>query len=156
MSDHVTIRFALDRDDDGWPPAETEGLWAVPLDGQLYRVDNTPWFVRGVAAGDVVEARSDPQGVLWFGAVKQPGGRLVIRIIPRSDGPLGGDRQAVLDHFATLGVTGEGISSPVSMVALDVGPSSPLSALKSLLSQGEADGRWYYEEGCITEEWRLL
>jgi hypothetical protein len=27
----VKVRFLLPREDDGWPPAESEGLWAEPL-----------------------------------------------------------------------------------------------------------------------------
>lgn len=150
----MTIRFALDRDESGWPPAESEGLWALPLGGGLFRLDNTPWFVRGVAAEDVVVASPDADGTLWFVRVHERAGRSVVRVVPRSDGPLAGDRQAVLDLFTPLGVTGEGMSSPVNMVALDIGPGGPLAAIKTLLVHGEADGRWYYEEGCITEHWQ--
>jgi hypothetical protein len=42
------------------------------------------------------------------------------------------------------------------MVALDIGPDAPLSYLQSLLATGESDGRWYYDEGCISDEWRQL
>lgn len=154
--DHVKVRFALDRDEDGWPPAESEGLWAVPLGGDLYRVDNTPWFVRGVAAEDTIEARADVDGVAWFVRVCERGRRIVVRVIPRVDGPLGGSRLSVLERFGPLGVRGEGTSSPVNMVALDIGPDAPLPSIKALLVSGEADGLWYFEEGCITEEWRAL
>jgi len=156
VSAMVRVRFAMDRDEDGWPPAESEGLWAEPIGGDLYRLDNTPWFVRGVAAGDVVEARPDAGGVLWFVGVRERGGRLVVRVIPREDGPLGGSLQGVLDEFAPLGVHGESMTSPVTMVALDIGPDAPLASVKTLLAAGEADGRWYYDEGCISEEWRRL
>lgn len=156
VSSHVKIRFALERDGDGWPPAESEGVWAEPVSEDLFRVDNFPWFVRGVAADDVVEARPDQDGVLWFAQVREPGGRIVVRVMPRSDGPLKGDRQAVLDAFAPLGVVGEGMSSPVNMVALDIGPDAPLTSVKSILTSGESAGRWHYEEGCVTEEWRRL
>lgn len=156
VSSHVKIRFALERDESGWPPAESEGLWALPMERNLFRLDNTPWFVRGVAADDVVEASPDRDGVLWFVQLRDRGERIVVRVIPRADGPLAGDRQAVLDAFTPLGVTGEGMASPVNMVALDIGPAAPIASVKSLLAQGETDGRWYYEEGCITEEWRRL
>jgi len=150
----VRIRFVLDQDEDGWPPAESEGLWAVPLGGDLYRVDNTPWFVRGVAAADTIEARVDENGLLCFVQVHERGGRVVVRVIPRADGPLGCSLKAVLEMFEPLGVTGEGMASPVNMVALDIGPDALLSSIKSLLVSGEADGLWYYEEGCITDDWR--
>lgn len=156
VSSHVKVRFALERDEAGWPPAESEGVWAVPMDGDLFRLDNTPWFVRGAAADDVVKASPDSDGVLWFTEVRERGGRNVVRVIPRADGPLRGDRQTVLDVFAPLGVTGEGMSSPVNMVALDIGPDAPLASVKTLLASGESEGRWYYEEGSVTEEWRRL
>lgn len=156
MGTTVKIRFALQRDQDGWPPAESEGLWAESVGSGLYRLDNTPWFVRGVAAEDVVEAHADADDVLWFTRVHERGDHVVVRVIPRADGPLHGDRQAVLDAFLPLDVGAEGMSSPVNMVALDIGPEAPLAFVKSLLVTGEADGRWYYEEGSVTHEWRLL
>jgi hypothetical protein len=112
--------------------------------------------VRGVAADDVFEAQTDANGVLWFVQVRERGGRNVVRVIPRDDGPLGGDRQGILDVFEPLGVEAEGMASPVNMVALDIGPDAPLSAVKSLLAAAESDGRWFYEEGCTNDEWRQL
>lgn len=156
MSTPVKVRFALERDEDGWPPAESEGLWAEPVDGDLYRLDNIPWFVRGVAAGDVVQARPDTDGVLWFVEVRERGGHMTVRVISRYDGPFDGNRQEVLDVFLRLGVGAEGMSSPVNMVALDIAPDAPLPSVKSLLASGESDGRWYVEEGCISDEWRQL
>ena len=137
-------------------PAQSEGLWAEPVEGNLYRLDNTPWFARGVAADDVIEAQTDANGVLWFVQVLERGGRIVVRVIPRDDGPLGGDRQGILDVFEPLGVEAEGMATPVNMVALDIGPDAPLSAVKSLLGAGESEGRWFYEEGCTSDEWRQL
>lgn len=156
MSMAVKVRFALERDADGWPPADSEGLWAEPVSRDLYRLENTPWFARGVAANDLIEARPDADGVLWFVQLRERGGRIVVRVIPRADGPLDGSRRRVLDVFEPLGVRGEGMSSPVNMVALDIGPEAALSSVKSLLAAGESDGRWYYEEGCISREWQQL
>lgn len=153
MGDMVKVRFAMEPDDSGWPPAESEGLWAQPVGAGRFRLDNTPWFIRGVAADDVVEAEPDDAGVLWFVRVVERRDRVVVRVIPRSDGPLRGDQQAVLDAFAALGVTGEGMSSPVNMVALDIGPDVPHGAVKGLLQSGEADSRWHFEEGCVTRQW---
>ena len=72
---HVKIRFALDRDEVGWPPAASDGLWAVPVEADLYRLDSTPWFVQGVAVDDTVQAAVDDAGVLWFQMVRDRGGR---------------------------------------------------------------------------------
>ena len=147
------IRFRLDRDEDGWPPAETEGVWAEPLGNNCYRIDNTPWFIRGTSAKDIVRAFPDDDDVLWFSETLVQGGHQTIRIIPRDDGPLNGDRQAVLDTFAPLDVTGEGLNDQFRIVALDVGPDADVAAVKRLCNEGEADGRWYHEEGNVTPEW---
>ncbi|NTW42798.1 MAG: DUF4265 domain-containing protein [Cellulomonadaceae bacterium] len=150
------VRFALERDESGWPPAESEGLWAQLAGPGRFRLDNTPWFVRGVAAGDIVEAEPDEAGTLWFVDVVERSGRVVVRVIPRRDGALRGDRQAVLDAFAPLGVSGEAMASPVSIVALDIGPDAALAPVRALLERGEAEGLWHYEEGCVSDEWRRL
>ena len=94
--------------------------------------------------------------MLWAQSVTQHLGRLVIRVICRADGPYAGDRQAVLDAFAELGVGGEGAATPISLVALDIAPDASLSPIKALLTDGEADGRWYFEEGYVSENWRRL
>ena len=152
---YVKVRFRLPRDEVGWPPAESEGLWAEPLGGDRYRIDNTPWFIRNLSTDDVVVALAGSDGVLWATERIQWSGRLTIRVIPRQDGPLYGDSQAVLDTFRRLGVTGEGIEQ-YGMVTLDVPPSVDLRSVKEMLRAGEADGRWDYEEGCVSEEWTDL
>ncbi|WP_331773678.1 hypothetical protein [Embleya sp. NBC_00888] len=47
---HVKIHFRLEADEGGWPPANTESLWAVDLGDGTVRLDNIPWFVRGSRA----------------------------------------------------------------------------------------------------------
>jgi Domain of unknown function (DUF4265) len=148
----VKVRFKLDIDEDGWPPAESEGLWAEPLSDDTYRVDNTPWFVRNLATGDVVRALAGSDGVLWAIERVTWSGHCTIRVIPRASGPLLGDRQAVLDAFIPFGVTGEGIEQ-YGMVALDVPPEADARKVKALLVAGENDGRWHFEEGCVGDAW---
>ncbi|MDV5143157.1 DUF4265 domain-containing protein [Streptomyces sp. SBC-4] len=53
----------MDIAEDGWPPASVESLWAVDLGDGTVRLDNTPWFVRGVASGDIIQAELDGDGV---------------------------------------------------------------------------------------------
>lgn len=159
MALHITgdkqsqIRFRLEDDGNGWPPAESEGLWAESLGDDRFRVDNVPWFVRGISADDIVKAEPDPDGVLWFVETLERSGHQTIRVIPRADGPLDGDQQLVLDAFAPLGVTGEGLNQQLRIVALDIGRDADMAAVKKLCIDGEADGRWYYEEGSVTPEW---
>ena len=48
------------------------------------------------------------------------------------------------------------MSSPVYMIALDIGRGVDIASVKRLLAAGESDGRWNYEEGCVTDRWLQL
>ena len=150
---HVKVRFRLEPDNHGWPPAESEGLWAVPLGGGVFRIDNTPWFARNVAADDLFRAEPDADDLLWAGERLRWSGNCTIRVIPFQDGPLAGSQQAVLDLFVPMGAVGEGYGSALNIVGLTVPPDADLRTIKRALQQGEANGSWAYEEGCVSSEW---
>jgi hypothetical protein len=152
-ADHVKVRFELERDELGWPPAESEGLWALPVGGDLFELDNTPWFAMNAAAGDIFRARPDHDGVLWAAEKVRSSGNCTIRVIPSADGPLAGDRQAVVDAFAAFGVDAEGFAR-FGMVSLNVPADAALAEVKGLLQRGQQDGWWHYEEGCIGDAWK--
>lgn len=149
---YVKVWFSLEQDEDGWPPAGSEGLWAERVSDDVVRIDNSPWFVRGVACGDLVRITRESDGTLWAVEGLRPSERCTIRIIPFQEGALAGSLQAALDAFAPVGVTGEGIEQ-FGMVALDVPPDADLAAIQRLLRQGSDDGWWDYEEACVTDAW---
>jgi hypothetical protein len=103
--DLVHVIFPLEVVDDGWPPVDSERMWASVVGADLYRLDNSPWFATGVAEGE------------WpfFVEVAEWSGNCTIRIIPLKDGELMGDQGRVLDLFTALGVTGEGAGSVRSL-----------------------------------------
>ncbi|MFD3545236.1 DUF4265 domain-containing protein [Streptomyces sp. NPDC058655] len=150
--DHVKVHFRMDIDEDGWPPASVESLWAVELGDGTVRLDNTPWFVRGVASGDVIKVELDDDGVLWAGDTVRPSQNCTIRLIVLKDDGSAAARQSVLEVFHRLGTTGEGIER-YRMVALDVPPEADLPRIRKLLEHGGAMGWWHWEEGCVTAAW---
>lgn len=77
-------------------------------------------------------------------------------MIPLRAGTLAGSLQAVLDAFEPLGVSGEGAEPAYPILALDVPPDADWAAIKQLLHEGEADGRWSHEEGCVSDVWIAL
>jgi len=90
---------------------------------------------------------------LLAGELLRWSGHCTIRVNPFRAGPLGGSGQRVLDAFAPLGVTGEGIEQ-FGIVALDVAPGADIAAVQRVLRDGERDGWWEYEEGCVGDAWR--
>jgi hypothetical protein len=153
VMDQVRVCFALEPDAAGWPPVTAERMWATRtrLDNAVV-IDNIPFFARGVACYDVVSVTEDAEGILWAGKQIKWSGNCTIRVIPFRDGPLHGDRQAVLDAFAPFGVEGEGVEQ-YGLVALNVPVGADLVAVKRLLREGEQDNRWAYEEGCVGDAW---
>ncbi|MER6218754.1 DUF4265 domain-containing protein [Streptomyces sp. NPDC001674] len=149
---HVKVHFRMDIDEDGWPPASVESLWAADLGDGTVRLDNTPWFVRGVASGDVLKVELDGEGVRWARETVRPSQNCTIRLIVLKDDGSAAARQSVLEVFHRLGATGEGIER-YRMVALDIPPEADLPQIHKLLEHGEAKGWWHWEEGCVTAAW---
>lgn len=149
----LRVVFKLEVDDDGWPPAGSERLWAVRVSDDTARLNNIPFFVCGYASGDVVRFDVDEDGVRWVQGAVEYSDNCTIRINPATDGRVEEVRQAVLDVFAPLGVGGEGIGQ-FGMVALNVPSSADIAQVKQIVVEGEELGRWHYEEGCVTEAWR--
>ncbi|WP_371776979.1 DUF4265 domain-containing protein [Streptomyces sp. NBC_01438] len=150
--DHVKVHFRLEVDEDGWPPASIESLWAVKLGNGTVRLDNTPWFVRGVASGDIVRVKLEDDGVLYARETIQSSRNCTIRLIVLKDEGSAAARQTVLETFHRLGTTGEGIER-FRMVALDVPPEADLPKIRKLLEHGAAKEWWHWEEGCVTSAW---
>jgi hypothetical protein len=79
-SDTVKVLFPLERDEDGYPPVDVEGIWSVKGDENLWRIQNIPFFVKDVSYDDVVEVeRRDDE--LWFRSVAHKSLYSTIRLI---------------------------------------------------------------------------
>lgn len=139
----VKVVVRLEKDEDDYPPADYENLWAVPVSEGLFRIDNIPFFARSIALGDVVSAVTE-QGLLHFKEVVRPSGHSTLRIIVYDESGV----PAVLEHFIRLGCSGEGSHIP-GLIALDVPPSVPMDVLRRELDAGQAQQRWDYEEACL-------
>lgn len=152
----VHILFELEVDADGWPPVSGERVWARPLGGDQYMLENAPWFARGFAEGDIVRAVASKDDI-WPIVVERLhwSGNLTIRVIPFREGPLGGSLEGVLDSFSAVGVTGEGAGT-YPIVALTVPPTANRIAVRALLDNGVALGWWEFEEGYVDEAWLAL
>jgi hypothetical protein len=82
MGRQAKVHFRLTQDQDGYPPAAVESVWAeAGEDAQEYKIDNVPFFSREATLGDIVKVRSDIDGHLWFDALLRPSGNSLIRIV---------------------------------------------------------------------------
>ncbi|MFI8303649.1 DUF4265 domain-containing protein [Streptomyces sp. NPDC085927] len=149
---YVKVHFRLEIEDD-WPPASVESLWGIDQGDGTARIDNIPWFVRGIACGDIVATEPDEEGVRWAGEVVRRSENCTIRLIVFRGGGSGAARQSVINAFRELDVDGEGIER-FGMVALAVPLTADLTKVQRLLKHGVAKEWWAMEEGYITAKWR--
>ncbi|MFY0529330.1 DUF4265 domain-containing protein [Archangium gephyra] len=142
---HVKVLFQLEQDEDGYPPASVESLWALPKGEGLFQVDNIPFFATGVALGDVVSATPE-EGAFCFQAVVHPSGHSTLRLAISE----AADVPAVRALFEHKGCSVEQSHLP-RLIAVDVPPSVPLESLRLVLDAGREQERWDYEEACLAD-----
>lgn len=142
MTEHVKIKFPLEQKDD-YPPYDVESLWAVPLGDGTYRIDNIPFFVRGVSSEDVV-AVNEQDGELYYGGLVSEGGHSTVRVlIAKKD-----ETEDIRAELRAKGCSSEGTGIP-GLIAVDVPASVNYHDVREFLDKGEQTGRWEYEEGCV-------
>jgi hypothetical protein len=141
--EYVKIFFELEQDEDGYPPASVESLWARPVGEGLFKIDNIPFFATGVAVDDVVAAIPDG-GMLQYKDVVQPSGHSTLRIIVYEES----QAAEVRALFKRMGCSTE-LSHIPGLIAVDVPPSVSLESLRRVLDEGRSQGRWDYEEACL-------
>jgi hypothetical protein len=140
VKDHIKIRFTFEN---STGDTEVESMWAVERQGH-YEVDNIPFYAKDVACGDLVAARRDDEGALWFTDIVKASGHSTIRLLFAHED----DVQMMRDTLYDMGCASE-IGDVTRLVAIDVPPEVEYQKVKTLLDQGEQEGRFEYEEGCL-------
>ncbi|ATP46293.1 hypothetical protein CR511_20475 [Pseudomonas putida] len=150
-SAYKKVLFRLVQDADGYPPASVEGLWAKAVDGG-YQVDGIPFYVYGIAPGDIINTREDG-GETWFDSLRISSARSVFRVIVKPPETLDQVHAALQDFGCNCEA-----EQAVRMLAVEVPSQRALDTLLYyLLTQREAD-LLDFEEGVlrhtIPEEFR--
>ncbi len=143
------IWFSIDQDQDGYPPVKFETMWVSKTAGGAYRLENIPFFAKGVSSGDVVSISKRSDGENWFETVLSASGHSTLRVIVFRESldkrPLEERVQEIRDRLFSLGCPTE-LSHLPGLFAVDVPPPIKFTHVRSLLNQGAARGLWDYEE----------
>lgn len=137
------IHFRLTKDEYGYPPDDWESLWGIKTGTDRYRIDNIPFFIRGVSLGDVVFA-INKDGRRLFDHIEIPSSNSVVRTILF-------DLKETVDlrrSMEELGCASEA-SHIEGLLAFDVPESASLDKVLSFLQNGEEKGLWEYEEASM-------
>lgn len=142
---YVAIAFWLVKDEDDYPPDEVEFLWCELLpNGHHYRIDNVPFYAKGVAVNDVIKTQKGAERRYFTGVVKT-GGHSTIRVIFF-------DKSRIAEVRARMQEWGcPGEEGPVDILyAFDVRPTVALEPIKEYcLWEGERSEAWTFQEACL-------
>ena len=146
------VHFKVVPNEDGYPPFNSEAMWCIRIDRKRFRVDNIPYFVKGVSYGDVISVSEDKDGYLSFVEVTEDGGHSTFRVIlddECADQPPAEVR--IRELARTLEELGcaTAISPPPEILAIDIPPSVSVTKVQEMLLDGETRDLWSYEEGTI-------
>jgi len=140
---HVKIGFYLEQDEDGWPPATRENMWAVDLGDGRYRIDNIPFYVRGISNGDLVAAITEEDGRLVFSELIEASSNSTFLLIVSNEDEVSDVRKMFRDLGCPSGLASHGL------ISLHIPGSVTMKPVATLIEQGEEDGRWSFEEGVL-------
>jgi len=150
--DYVKVHFDLLQDELGYPPANSESMWAVPLGQSLFRLDNIPFFASGVSCFDVVLARTDASGLLKYERLVEAGGHSTLRVIfcdnPSDQRPLRERITELTGRLREIGCSSELCHIP-RLISIDIPPEVEIAKPKLILDAGQRQKLWEYEEATL-------
>ncbi|HEY1961986.1 MAG TPA: DUF4265 domain-containing protein [Rhizomicrobium sp.] len=147
------VKVSFDLDPDEWHRTPSETLWAKPLgqgaSGQVYVLENTPFYAKGVSFLDVIRAEPDEQGSLRYCGTVGRGGHSTYRIIVNDAAGFG----ALWGELESLGCSYESADfQDRALYAVDVSESTDIYAVYKVLKEGEGQRTWLFEEGHVGHE----
>lgn len=140
------VAFDLPPEDSSWAPFKTERLWAAKTQVKLHlRVQNTPFYVRGISYGDIILVRPDNERreIVFDKLVEESGHSTVRLLFKEPEGRLQAER--LLTEFECPWEIGA-----KDYVAADVAPTVDYSILRPRLIQLKGEGLIGLQEGSIS------
>jgi len=123
--------------------ANTETLWARPVDTDLYQLDNSPFFAYGVSWQDVIEARPGDDSVLEYVRCVKKSGNRTVRIIFQEYRSADPAAEETLTGLRNLGCSYEGMEP--RMVSVNVPAGVDLAAVTDFLKR-QSGFQWEYAD----------
>jgi hypothetical protein len=117
--------------------AEVETLWATPLGGDRYQLDNSPFYAYSVSWQDIVYAPiSAEEGVPTFERVLSKSGNRTIRVLFDLPVETGNASDRVMQGLIALGCDYEGANQ--RYVSVNIPPGVALESVRRYLIECKA------------------
>jgi hypothetical protein len=139
------VCFRLQRDAEGYPPADVESVWANRLSDGFYSLDNIPFFSREATLGDIVKT-VDVDGEKFFSAIHKRSGNSLVRVVVYDNH----ETEVIRRQLSDLGCSSE-LSHLESLFAINVPPNVSIESVRALLNSGFDEGWLDYEEPILRQ-----
>jgi uncharacterized protein DUF4265 len=141
-TNQVKIQFQIDPKEQR--EFRTEALWAERVGDGRFRILNSPFFLFGISAEDIVEAKEAEDG-FKFQSIISRGGHSTYRVFIQGGRTISApDFQAYWKPISQLGATFENAND--HFVSVDIPPGKDVAAIYKLMQKGEQEGVWTFEE----------
>lgn len=121
-----------------------ERLWAKPFNGN-YILDNIPFHIYLYSCDDIVSTK-EKDGQLFVDKLIEASGNSTVRLLLNSVEEL----EDIKEELNELGLESES-SSEGKLLAVNIPKKIIYGTVRDYLIKGEEEGRWQYEEACISE-----
>lgn len=138
------VIFELNQDDDGYPPFSREGIWAIRIADDVWRVDNIPFFSSEVSNCDSISVSRGINEALFFKSVVARGGHSTIRIFFNEDSKI----PEIRASLKNLGCSSEGTNIK-RLIAFDVPPDVDMRRVEGYLNELKDNDLIDVEHGLI-------
>jgi hypothetical protein len=139
------VKVAVNLPPSDWHSHALETMWAEPLGGDRYRLQNVPFYVHGMSFDDVLRAKVIG-GQLIVQSVVERGGHSTYRVFLSRDVTPRDERfQQSWRPLQEIGVTYEQAND--RLFAIDIPATTDIYGAYDLLQRGEELGVWDFEEG---------
>lgn len=144
--EHGLLRVLIPLPHDEWHGQSSETVWVEPIGDGVFRIRNVPFYARNLSFGDVISAREAANSALTLDKVVSRGGHSTYRIRLADSVSL---EDLTFDKYwqplEAAGCTYERATE--RLLGVDVPPAAGIYEVYDLLSTGENEGAWSFEEG---------
>lgn len=126
---------------------QIETVWASP-EGAYFRVENTPFFAKNVAFGDLISVEEDG-GHLFFEDLVEASGHSTLHVVVKEKGTM----DSVAEDLVALGCDWEGSHLP-GYFSVDVPKSVDYAPVRSYLMSRRELGGLDFAEACLADDHR--
>jgi hypothetical protein len=148
------IRFYINPEE--WHGRPNEALWAEPVEetesSATFRLRNSPFFTEGVSFLDMVNAKPDRygDGLEFAGVIERSGHSTYLILVPAESTDFAENWKVLEDLGCSYESTTLARKSGKKMLyAVDVPPEADIDAVYEILSNGERNGVWTFQESHV-------